>query len=367
MSPPISIHADRSLLNGIIGPVSLALRPNSTKRITGSEARIQFDETHLMLPGMINAHDHLEFNSFPVLGRRAAYKDMYEWADELRGQMDSPQIRASLAIPLEDRLRIGGFKNLINGVTTVAHHNPYHSCMDDAFPVRVIQNYTWSHSLGLDTGVVKTFRKTPTGTPWIIHAAEGVSTRAGDEIDELHRDGLLAANTVLVHALGARPAHHEPLVRYGVGIVACPVSNLFLYGSTIAFDDVPGALNIALGSDSALSSSSGLQEDLRVFRSMVNWSEERILAMVTSNAARILKLNDSSGDVVILTEEDVVLVIINGRVVYGEEQFRNLFEEEPRRISVGGRPKLVSNRIRVPWESLQRAAEWTPYLRDIHW
>jgi hypothetical protein len=42
-------------------------------------------------------------------------------------------------VPREERLLIGGVKNLLSGVTTVAHHDPLYSCLQEAtFPVRVV-------------------------------------------------------------------------------------------------------------------------------------------------------------------------------------------------------------------------------------
>ena len=37
---------------------------------------------HVVLPGLINAHDHLEFNLFPQLGR-GPYPNAGEWARDI--------------------------------------------------------------------------------------------------------------------------------------------------------------------------------------------------------------------------------------------------------------------------------------------
>ena len=116
-------------------------------------------ERYLLLPGLINAHDHLEFNSMPLLGRPAGYQDVYEWAAEVKERWNSPEIRKCVALPMEDRLRIGGFKNLTSGVTTVAHHNPYHRCFEQGFPTRVVKTYAWSHSLGLEPESIGNIRR----------------------------------------------------------------------------------------------------------------------------------------------------------------------------------------------------------------
>ncbi len=366
MPDAIAIQAERSFVQGTLQSISVRVHPGGIERIPADAATVQLDDRYLLLPGLTNAHDHLEFNSFPLLGRRAAYKDVYEWAAEIEEQMNSRQIRECKSIPMEDRLRIGGFKNLISGVTTVAHHNPYHPCFDREFPVRVVQDYGWSHSLGLDPGAPETFRRTASGFPWIIHAAEGVSDRARQEIDQLEQHGMLAPNTVLVHGLGAVPEQHQLMADKGASLVSCPVSNLYLYGQTLEFGRLPAKLQIALGSDSAATASSGLLEDIQMLRKLADWQEEELWAAVTTVPNEILRIHGQNrADLVVLRDHVPALVVIDGIAVYGDEEFRDLFEEPTSRIIVRGEPKLLSKRIKLPRKSLARAAEWTPYLREI--
>jgi len=90
----------------------------------------------VILPGLINAHDHLEFNLFPRLGR-GPYPDARAWARDIYHPKQSP-VRDHLRVPPPVRLRWGGIKNLLSGVTTVCHHNPYEArVFEREFPVRV--------------------------------------------------------------------------------------------------------------------------------------------------------------------------------------------------------------------------------------
>src|SRR5436309_11620189 len=86
-------------------------------------ARVEIDlRRFLILPGLINAHDHLEFNLYPRLGR-GPYPNAGAWARDVYRPEESP-VRELLAIPKNTRLLWGGLKNLLSGVTTVCHHNP---------------------------------------------------------------------------------------------------------------------------------------------------------------------------------------------------------------------------------------------------
>src|SRR5271163_1911032 len=59
-------------------------------------------ERHLILPGLINCHDHLEFNLFPKLGQ-GPYPNAAAWADDIYHPDRSP-IKEHLAVPKAARL-----------------------------------------------------------------------------------------------------------------------------------------------------------------------------------------------------------------------------------------------------------------------
>ena len=111
---------------------------------------------HLVLPGLINAHDHLEFNLFPQLGR-GPYPNAGEWARDIYHPDRSP-IREHLRVPKPVRLWWGALKNLLSGVTTVCHHNPYERDVFGAdFPVRVVRRFSWAHSLEFEPDLARPF------------------------------------------------------------------------------------------------------------------------------------------------------------------------------------------------------------------
>ena len=73
---------------------------------------------HLILPGLINAHDHLEFNLYPRLGR-GPYRNAGEWARDVY-HPDRPPIADQRRISKSTRLMWGGLKNLLCGVRRCA-------------------------------------------------------------------------------------------------------------------------------------------------------------------------------------------------------------------------------------------------------
>src|ERR1019366_4544725 len=86
-------------------------------------ASVEYDLSgHLLLPGLINAHDHLEFNLFPRLGG-GFWPNAQAWAAAVYSPDCSP-VKEHRTVPRAVRLAWGGIRNLLCGVTTVAHHNP---------------------------------------------------------------------------------------------------------------------------------------------------------------------------------------------------------------------------------------------------
>ncbi len=189
---------------------------------------------HLLLPGLINAHDHLEFNLFPRLGR-GSYANASVWARHIHHPDKSP-VKEHLLVPKKVRLIWGGIKNLLSGVTTVAHHNPYESsAFASRFPVRVVRQFGWAHSLDFQPRHIAICGSTPPSAGlFIVHAAEGTDKRAHAEIPRLKEMGILNQRTILVHAVGITARELATIGRSGCSIVWCPTSNLFALGRTLS-------------------------------------------------------------------------------------------------------------------------------------
>src|SRR5580765_4374289 len=61
-----------------------------------------------LLPGLINAHDHLQLNHFPALEYPALYGNATQWIEDFNARLrDYPAVRASAAVPRAQRL-LGG-------------------------------------------------------------------------------------------------------------------------------------------------------------------------------------------------------------------------------------------------------------------
>ena len=267
-----------------------------------------------VLPGLINAHDHLEFALFPRLGRRH-YPNATEWARDIYHPDQSP-LREHLTVPKSSRLLWGGLRNLACGVTTVWHHNPYDPSFDDDFPVRVAKSYGWAHSLAFEANVRSRFDATPPASPFLIHAGEGTDQDAAQEIFELHELGVLDQRTVLIHAVGFRADGWKLIRKTGAGVVWCPRSNLFTLGRTLGRDTLASGVPLALGTDSPLTAEGDLLDEIRTARDLSGAGDGFVQELVTTAAARLLRLPPQPDDWIAAPAfgEPPELVVIGGSI-----------------------------------------------------
>ncbi len=291
----------------------------------------------LVLPGLINAHDHLEFNLFPRLGR-GPYPNATAWAEDIYHPDRSP-IREHLQIPKPVRLFWGAIKNLVNGVTSVLHHNPYEpDVFGRGFPVRVIERFGWAHSLAFSADIEECYRRTPPGAAFIVHAAEGCDSEAKSEIARLDARALIGPRTVIVHGVGLDAAGIAWMRHRGAALVWCPSSNRFLLGRSLTEEVLRSGIPIALGTDSALTAAGDLRDEVETARQAVDL--RTLYGMVTSGAARILRLNSGAGAVSDGGAAD--LVVVRDR---GQSPAEALLQIEPELVLIGGEIKLVSCRM----------------------
>jgi cytosine/adenosine deaminase-related metal-dependent hydrolase len=294
---------------------------------------------HLILPGLINSHDHLEFNLFPRLGQ-GPHSNYVEWALAIHHPAASP-IKEQLSIPKNLRLLWGGIKNLLSGVTTVSHHNRYRpNLFDTGFPVKVLQRYGWAHSTHFSPDFAARYADSPLPLPFLIHAGEGFCEMARGEIDCLDRAGMLSDRTVLVHGVALDSRLTELLLHHGTSLVWCPSSNLFTLGRTLRRETLQSGLPVALGTDSALTGEGDLIDELQIAHHLGIATPTQLFHMVTTNAARILRLTDGEGEIRRGGVAD--LVVVSNRNSSPEE---SLFGMRPELVIVGGKIKLVSTRL----------------------
>jgi cytosine/adenosine deaminase-related metal-dependent hydrolase len=314
-----------------------------------------------VFPGLINAHDHLELNSQARLKWRDKYANASEWIADFQPRFDTdPALAVTRPETLDERMWVGGLKNLLAGVTTVCHHNPLHRVLRRRFPVRVVEQFGYSHSLHIDgDAVVASFRKTPADWPWMIHAAEGLDEAARAELETFARLGCLSANTVFIHGVAFCRAAADRVIGVGAGLVWCPSSNQFLFDATAdvrAFDD---ADRLALGSDSRLSGEGDLLAELQAAHETRQLSAEGLARTVGTGAAQLLRLGDR-GRLAIGSPAD--LTVLNANEACPFDTLVTASRSDVRMTMIGGKPGIAEPSLARVFEA--SAVESSPAVLD---
>ena len=304
-----------------------------------------------LMPGLVNAHDHLHRNHLPRIGE-PPYTSAAAWGDDLHARFADDLARRHM-LPLGEALLFGAFKNILGGVTSVVHHDRRETDFEIGFPVNVLNVETLDGLHDLDEG-----RTAPPAGVWAMHLAEGTSAASAAEVDEAFRRGLLSPRLLGVHLVAADPPGIERLAAAGCAAVWCPTSNLFLYGATAPPGLFAAGLDVLLGTDALVSGSGTLLHELRAARGLGSLSDARLVSAVTDVAARRLGLPPPSldagapADVIALAApllealpRDVALVLVGGRPVLADERHVALFDAAgvpSRTLVVGGVAKRVA-------------------------
>jgi cytosine/adenosine deaminase-related metal-dependent hydrolase len=295
----------------------------------------------LVFPGLINSHDHLDFNLFPRLGNRV-YANYNEWGPDIQKQ-NRQEIDAVLKIPQALRTRWGIYKNLLNGVTTVVNHGE-RLATDGAAAghaaagpgqqeelIDVFQHCHCLHSVGFEKNWKWKLNRPYAGAaPFVLHVGEGTDEAAGREIDRLIRWNLFKKPLIGVHGV----AMSEEQANHFKALVWCPVTNYFLLGRTADVDRLKRQVPILFGTDSTLTAEWNIWEHLRVARKGLTDTE--LLDTLTKNPAAVWGLKDRGelaagqiADLVIarprndlygmdaffsLDPKDILLVLSKGRI-----------------------------------------------------
>jgi cytosine/adenosine deaminase-related metal-dependent hydrolase/ubiquinone/menaquinone biosynthesis C-methylase UbiE len=301
---------------------------------------------YVLLPGLINAHEHLEFGLFPRLGRSAgapSYQNSPEWAREIH-QVHASIIEHYRQIPQSNHLWWGAIRNLLCGVTTICHHNPLHAELTHPdFPVHVVSHFGWSHSLTFDPDVTERFQATPTGQPFILHAAEGVDEDSRNEVSELDQMQTLADRTVLVHGLACTAEEISLINRRGASLVVCPTSNRFLFGKTLSRELLASVDRLSLGSDSPITAAGDLLDEVQYLYEESGLDPKSIFRMITTASAEMLHLKDGQGRIAKSGVAD--LIAIPDRYDTPALALSNLAFDDVELVMLGGQVQMASPRL----------------------
>lgn len=301
-----------------------------------SEGAVDLDNA-LAFPGLINSHDHLDFNLYPLLGN-CIYNNYTEWGKDIH-ENDQETIAGVLRIPQGLRVQWGMYKNLLNGVTTVVNHGKKLVIKDEI--ISVFQDCHILHSVAFEKRWKFKLNRPLNGRqPFVMHIGEGTDVQAREEINTLIKWNFFKRKVIGVHAVAMK----EEEANHFKAIVWCPSSNYFLLSATAPIDRLKKKTNILFGTDATLTAGWNIWEHLRMARSSKMMNDLELLDAVTQTAASVWGLDAGSisenytADMVVaentgatnkmdafyaLNPEHILLVIKAGRIILYDEKLQS--------------------------------------------
>jgi hypothetical protein len=362
MGPQNTYHGSLEICGGAI----TGLRRDTNGPFLSAPESIDIDLSgYLLMPGLINAHDHLQYALHPRLGH-PPYQNYIQWGEDIHSTC-TEQIARYKSIPRDVRLWWGGIRNLLCGVTTVCHHDElWPELSKPDFPVNVVQRYGWAHSLALGGDLYAASASRPKDSAFLIHACEGTDDLAREEIFALDRLRALHESTVLIHGLAIDHEGAMLLRKRQASLILCPSSNYFLFTTLPNIGLFDRIENVSLGNDSPLTAVGDLLDEVRFAVEFCHLSPDQVYRMVTESPAKLLRLQDKEGTIQISGAADLVAVLDDGR--NAATKLSTLSVEDVEFVMVRGQVRLASEAV---WKRLppQVKSELSPLQigEQIRW
>jgi 5-methylthioadenosine/S-adenosylhomocysteine deaminase len=367
--------------------------------------------TSLVLPGFIDLHNHLAYNTLPLWTepkRSTPWPDHSSWtrAPSYAASTTWPAYALITACP-QELLAFVEVRALVGGTTSIQGSPPSNK-PHDGWMVRNVEDETFGTKdpnrvyasvltlkgpdLATRANQMRT-TATRTGSTFIYHCGEGQQgSPVQKEFTDAAAAGCLQPNFVAVHANSVSPAELATWTTPGA-IAWSPFSNLWLYGAgqTTRIDAARAAgITICLGSDWAPSGTKHVLGEAKVARLVADhesWAltDEDIVAMMTCNPGDELDRSwgrqvgrlqpgaiadvvvvaataraDPFATVVAATEPDVQLVVVAGQPLYGTAALMTASgATATTAITVGGHSRRLALTRPDPAGGAAAGAPWT--------
>ena len=320
-----------------------------------NELSLVFEKV-IAFPGLINSHDHLDFNLFPQTGNRI-YKSYIEWGADIQSN-NRKNIEDILSVPKEIRVEWGIYKNLANGITTVVNHGEYLNIKDPV--IDIFQDCYSLHSVREKSWKFKLNRPFVKNQPFVIHVGEGIDIPAIEEINEVIKWNLFKRKVIAVHGVSMNIKQAKAFE----ALVWCPDSNFFLLNETAKVNELKKETKIIFGTDSTVSANWNVWEHLRLAKETKMLTDSELFESLTSLPAAVWGLNDrgvlmegKNADVVIagmksennpmdnffaLNPENILLILRKGEIILFDEALYSLLVSK---VNIQKFSKMVINSI----------------------
>ncbi len=309
-------------------------------------------------PGLINAHEHLNYsNARPAVWGDERFDHRHDWRKGLNGHTLVPG-------PSTDHNDVPEMRALLSGTTSIfgsgsekglVRNLDKESPVGDDTHLPIYQTFPLSDHTGMQIesgcGYSKYANDDRESCPYGPHIGEGINDAARNELVCLSSDegrDIFKSNLAVIHGVAATSELIAKMAQNDVKMVWSPRTNIALYGDTAritAFDEL--GVTIGLGTDWIYSGSANMLRELRCVDDLNrdyfghHFSDYALWLMPTVGSAAALGVSHVLGRlapnyvadiamfrktpdkqahraVIAADNADVLLVMLGGKVVYGE-------------------------------------------------
>lgn len=342
---------------------------------------IVIDTKGFIYPGLMNLHNHLEYNLVPLYNVPKHYENRHKWPG---GKSYETYVNNPWKVATDDNIfgmsdeafKYAEVRSIIGGETATqgADDNPAikSTLVRNVELANFGEDFVGARTPPLDSlfmeHLPEQIDRIKAQKAWLFHLAEGIDEESrlefsnpafkpSEKVSARNKPGVVEAGLlwpglVGIHCTGLTEKEFKAW-KEATGqpkVIWSPTSNLLLYGKTT---DVRAALKhnaiIALGTDWAPSGTKNMLWELKAVdqynRTVLGgfFSDKQLIEMATVNAAKILGWESKVGkirpgmvaDLVVLddlpgpadgyrnmlqaTEQNVQLVLVGGNPLYGDE------------------------------------------------
>lgn len=316
--------------------------------------------------GLIDAHNHLQYNTLPPWQVGAEFEDRYEWRSDGRYwdyRTAYDEIADDYVCEID---KWAEARELMHGTTSTVGSSGG-SCidilirnLDEDSSASGVSGYDIVYSASTVTDSVDAtdcsdfLADLASGSLGSVleHVGEGKNGSVRDEIDHMIAEGCTGPGMAYVHSTDATTAQLAQLAATGTSIVWSPRSNLALYGTTTPIE-IADALGVpwAIGTDWT---PSGSMAPTRELQCASDWlaakggrvGDQRLWEKTTTDAARVVGLDGVLGALVEGYRADLAVF------EWSRTPYRGIIGSEPNHV------KLVV----VEGEALYGRASWIASL-----
>ncbi|HJT35309.1 MAG TPA: amidohydrolase family protein [Pirellulales bacterium] len=296
------------------------------ERTTVSADARQVEHGGYIFPGLIDCHNHAQWNAIPSWRSDRKYRDRYEWQNDRAyekkvkqpyyAQIERNNLSYAALKYAEIRAVVGGTTALQSSypvdVPPLLVRNLDSEYQTDSKVTSILQTTPeerFRFRLGLASGKIRRI---------FLHVAEGRrdDLESRSEFGSLTNQGWLRPGIVVIHGTALSGDEFQQMPKNGVGLVWSPRSNLVLYGETTNIADaIDQEVIVALAPDWSITGSNNALEEMKFAHAYSKarlppqrrLSAQRLFKMVTVDAAKVAGLEERLGAIRHGNAADLVL------------------------------------------------------------